>query len=53
MLRSKVSSDRLVKPWIELATPGLHGEWFIKYITAAQEIWNLILGITLKGKHLR
>ena len=30
----KVSSDRLVKPGIEPATPGLQGKRFIHYITA-------------------
>ena len=30
-----VSSDRLVKPWIEPATPGLQGKWLIHYTTAA------------------
>ena len=33
--RLKVSSDRLVKPGIESATPGLQGKWFIHYTTAA------------------
>ena len=31
----KVSSDRLVKPGIEPATPGLQGNWFIHYATVA------------------
>ena len=31
----KVSSDRLVKPGIEPGTPGLYGERFIHYTTAA------------------
>ena len=31
----KVSSDRLVKPEIESATPGLQGKQFIHYTTAA------------------
>ena len=31
----KVSSDRLVKPGIEPATPGLQGKWFIHHTTAA------------------
>ena len=31
----KVSSDRLVKPGIEPATPGLQGKLFIHYTTAA------------------
>ena len=30
-----VSSDRLVKPGIEPATPGLQGKWLIHYTTAA------------------
>ena len=30
-----VSSDRLEKAVIKLATPGLQGEWFIHYATAA------------------
>ena len=30
-----VSSDRLVKPEIEPATPGLQGKWLIHYTTAA------------------
>ena len=34
----KVSSDRLVKPGIEPATPGLQGKRFIHYTTAAPEI---------------
>ena len=33
--RLKVSSDRLVKPAIKPATPGLQGKWFIHYTTAA------------------
>ena len=33
----KVSSDRLVKPGIEPATPGLPGKQFIHYTTAAPE----------------
>ena len=33
--RLKVSSDRLVKPEIEPATPGLQGKRFIHYTTAA------------------
>ena len=34
-LRLKVSSDRLVKPGTEPETPGLQGNWFIHYTTAA------------------
>ena len=30
-----VSSDRLVKPGIEPATPGLQGKWIIHYTTVA------------------
>ena len=33
--RLKVSSDRLVKPGVEPATPGLQGKRFIHYTTAA------------------
>ena len=33
--RVKVSSDRLVKPGIEPATPGLQSKRFIHYIAAA------------------
>ena len=33
--RLKVSSDRLVKPGIEPATPGLQGKRFIHYTIAA------------------
>ena len=33
--RLKVSSDRLEKPGIEPATPGLQGKWLIHYTTAA------------------
>ena len=35
--RLKVSSDRMVKPGIEPATPGLQGKWFIHYTTAAPQ----------------
>ena len=31
----KVSSDRLAKPGVEPATPGLQGKRFIHYATAA------------------
>ena len=31
----KFSSDRLVKPGIEPASPGLQGKWFIHYTTVA------------------
>ena len=33
--RLKGSTDRLVTPGIEPATPGLQGQWFIDYTTAA------------------
>ena len=33
--RLKVSSDRLEKPGIEPAIPGLQGKWFIHYTTVA------------------
>ena len=33
--RFKVSSDRMEKPGIKHATPGLQGTWFIHYTTAA------------------
>ena len=33
--RLKVSSDRLEKPGIEPATPGLQGKWLIHYTTGA------------------
>ena len=35
--RLKVSSDRLVKPGIEPAIPGLQGQRFIHYTTAASK----------------
>ena len=35
---AKVSSNRLVKPGIEPATPGLQGDWFIHFITAAPAV---------------
>ena len=31
----QVSSERLVKPGIESATPGLQGKWFIHYTKVA------------------
>ena len=37
--RLKVSSDRLMKPGIEPATPGLQGKGFIQYTMAAPLIW--------------
>ena len=35
----KVSSDRVVKPEIEHVTPGLQGDEFINYTTAAPAQW--------------
>ena len=40
--RLKVSSDRLVKPGIEPATPGLQGKRFIHYTIAAPDITVII-----------
>ena len=40
--RLKVSSDRLVKPGIEPATPGLQGKRFIHFTTAAPHVVFLI-----------
>ena len=37
--RLKVSSDRLVKPGITPATPGLQGKRFIHLTTAAPNVW--------------
>ena len=45
----KVSSDRLVKPGIEPATPGLQGKWFIHYTTAAPFISLLYLDLYVLG----
>ena len=45
----KVSSDRLVKPGIEPATPGLQGKWFIHYTTAAPHL--MIISIFSSGSH--
>ena len=39
----KVSSNRLVKPGIETATPGLQGKRFIHYTTAAPNI--MVVGV--------
>ena len=36
-----VLSDRLLKPGVEPATPGLQGEWFIHYTTAAPVLMDL------------
>ena len=44
--RLKVSSDRLVKPGIEPATPGLQGKRFIHYTTGA------IIGLSKRFKIL-
>ena len=41
--RLKVSSDRLVKPGIEPATPGLQGKRFIHYTTAAPYEHKIII----------
>ena len=38
----KVSSDRLEMPEIEPATPGLQGEWFIRYTTATPITINIL-----------
>ena len=38
-----VSSDRLVKPGIEPATPSLQGQGFIHYTTAAPQYYKSIL----------
>ena len=35
----EVSSDTLVKPEIELVTPGLQGKWLIYYTKAAPVFW--------------
>ena len=43
----KVSSDRLVKPGIKPATPGLQGKRFIYYTTAAPIVFYF-WGLTLK-----
>ena len=42
----KVSSDRLVKPGMEPAIPGLQGKRFIHYTTAAPYIlWHIHLNL--------
>ena len=41
--RLKVSSDRLVKPGIEPATPGLQGKLFIHYTTAAPDNTGVVI----------
>ena len=45
----KVSSDRLVKPGIEPATPGLQGKRFIRYTTAVSSL-GLCLDNQVKEK---
>ena len=45
--RLKVSSDRLEKPGIEPATPGLQGKWLIHYSTAAPQDLVYWKGITV------
>ena len=42
--RLKVSSDRLVKPGIEPATPGLQGKRFIHYTTVAPALLHEVEG---------
>ena len=42
--RLKVTSDRLKKPEIEPATPGLQGKWSIHYTTAAP-LTSVVIGI--------
>ena len=41
--RFKVSFDRLVKPGVEPATPGLQGKWFIHYTTAAPKNLDFLM----------
>ena len=41
----KVSSDRLVKPGIEPATPGLQGKRFTHYTTAAPTLPGTTTGL--------
>ena len=43
--RLKVSSDRLVKPVIEPATPGLQGKRFIHYTTLAPVFLELYVPV--------
>ena len=43
--RLKVSSNRLVKPGIKPATPGLQGKRFIHYTTAAPKLVRVVLHI--------
>ena len=50
--RLKVSSDRLLKPGIEPATPGLQGKRFIHYTTAAPEFSSGFNKITEKKNEL-
>ena len=49
--RLNVSSDRLVKPGIEPATPGLQGKWFIHY-TRLPLLFTLIKLIVLDQLYL-
>ena len=44
----KVSSDRLVKPGIEPATPALQGEWLS---TTPQHTWLLLLEVIFIFKY--
>ena len=40
----KVLSDRLEKPGIRLAIPGLQGEWFIRYTKVAPTLLDTLMG---------
>ena len=40
----KVSSDRMVKPGIEPATPGLQGKQLIHHTTAAPDFFSVNFG---------
>ena len=48
----KVPSERLEKPVMGSATPGLHGEWFIHYILAAPQEKKTGLDWSGKGSPL-
>ena len=49
----KVSSDRLVKPGIEPATPGLQGKWFIHHTTATPISQSVIFAeVTVHHVHV-
>ena len=50
--RLKVSSDRLVKPGIEPATPGLQGKWFIHYTTATPNVCKLCACKVYRGSYM-